>query len=364
MPPSAREPLAVLLALTETLGEDRSLEESLHAVTDAALVLIGAEHASVRLLDATKTALLCGARSGAGKEHRPLEFRANDGVIGWSVLHKESVAIDDAAHDPRFVQRAGQGFAVRSIIVEPLWSSGDVIGVLSVSSAEAGAFAGDSRLKVRLLANCSVPPVEKARLHRLAIVDDLTLAYNLRHLAPRLREEMAYARKTRSPLSFLLLDLDHFKRVNDVYGHAAGDAILRQFADGVRERVRRSDVLVRRGGEEFALIMPLTTSHEARVIAERIQETLAEKPLRFDDAAIAQTVSIGVATWDSEEGAESLERRADRAMYEAKDKGRNCVVVASEGAPDARDARTALGSRRITRGGAVRLVPKASGTRK
>ena len=337
------DPIGVLLKLTESLGEDLALEESLRAVTDAALVLLGADHASVRLLDAGRTALLSGARSGAGVGHRPLEFRRGEGVIGWAVEHRQSVAIDETADDPRFLPAGDQGFAIRSLVVEPLWSSGDLIGVLSVSSATPHFFTEESRLKVRLLANCSVSPIEKARLSRLAMIDDLTLAYNVRHLAPRLRAEMAYAHRTGAPLSFLLLDLDHFKRVNDAHGHAGGDAVLRQFADGVRERVRRADVLVRRGGEEFALIMPSTTSREAKTIAERVQETLALAPLSYGDQKIAQTVSVGVATWDGEESPESLERRADLAMYEAKDRGRNCVVVAR--ATGARDPRTALGRR-------------------
>jgi two-component system cell cycle response regulator len=339
------EPIGVLLELTHALGLDQTLETSLAAVTDAALRLVDADHASVRLLDTAKTALLSGARSGAGTEHTPLEFRRGDGIIGWAVEHRESVVVDDAPNDPRFLHAPDQGFAVRSLVVEPLWSSGHLIGVLSVSSAKAHAFGEESRLKVRLLANCSVPPIEKARLHRLAIVDDLTLAFNVRHLGPCLREEMAYAHKTSSPLSFLLLDLDHFKRVNDVHGHAVGDAVLRHFADRVRERVRRADVLVRRGGEEFALVMPATTAREAKVIAERIQETLALSPFTVDGAAIAQTVSIGVATWDAEESPEALERRADLAMYEAKDQGRNAVVVAKAGRPLARDPRTALARR-------------------
>ncbi len=339
---SAVEPISVLLQLTAELGEDRSLEDSLRAVTDAALVLVTADHASVRLLDATKTALLSGARSGAGTNHRPLDFHRGHGAIGWAVEHRESLVIDDTEADPRFVASPDQGFPIRSLVVEPLWSSGDLIGVLSVSSARPGAFDAASCLKVRLLANCSVPPIEKARLHRLATVDDLTLAFNQRQLAPRLGEEMAFAHRTSAPLSFLLLDLDHFKQVNDQHGHAAGDAVLRKFADHVRERVRRTDVLVRRGGEEFALVMPATTAEEARIIAERIQEGLAALPLDFEGRRIAQTVSIGVATWDGDESADALERRADQAMYAAKDRGRNCVVVARAGRLPPRDPRTAL----------------------
>jgi two-component system cell cycle response regulator len=126
------------------------------------------------------------------------------------------------------------------------------------------------------------------------------------------------------------MDLDHFKSVNDKYGHATGDAVLRMFADRVRKAVRRVDVLVRRGGEEFVLIMPATGATQAHATGNRIQVTLHAEPFDAEGGVhIRQTVSIGVATWDKRETPEQLERRADEAMYEAKRLGRNRVVVAT-----------------------------------
>lgn len=130
-------------------------------------------------------------------------------------------------------------------------------------------------------------------------------------------------------MSLLYLDLDHFKSVNDRHGHAVGDVVLRTFADRVRRVVRRVDVLVRRGGEEFVLIMPATGATQAHASGNRIQQSLHSEPFEVDAARIRQTVSIGVATWDKRETPEQLERRADEAMYEAKRLGRNRVVVAT-----------------------------------
>ena len=228
------------------------------------------------------------------------------------------------------MQPAGQAFVVRSIMAEPLWASDEVIGVLAVTSPERSRFTREEQLLLRLLANCSAPPIERARLRRLAMFDDITMAFNHRYLAPRVVEEMERASRAGGDVSLLYMDLDHFKSVNDRFGHAAGDAVLRLFADRVRKAVRRVDVLIRRGGEEFVLIMPQTGATQAHATATRIQQTLHQEELEIENGLkIRQTVSIGVATWDMKETPEQLERRADGAMYEAKRLGRDRVVVAT-----------------------------------
>jgi diguanylate cyclase (GGDEF)-like protein len=324
--------IEVLLQLTAQLTDDRPLEDFLKAVTDATRDLVGADHASIRLLDTQRTALLSGARSGSGEGVRPMEFKRGEGVLGWVVEHGEPARIDDVEHDARWArpQNQVQAFAIRSIMAEPLWSSGDVIGVLAVTSPARAAFDAGTQLLLRLLANCSAPPIERARLRRLAMFDDITMAFNHRYLFPRLVEEMERAGRSGSDVSLLYMDLDHFKRVNDAHGHAVGDAVLRMFADRVRKAVRRVDVLVRRGGEEFVLIMPQTGVTQAHATGNRIQQTLTAEPFDIEGGpSVPQTVSVGVATWDKHETPEQLERRADLAMYEAKRLGRDRVVVAT-----------------------------------
>ncbi|MBX3192287.1 MAG: GGDEF domain-containing protein [Labilithrix sp.] len=323
--------LDVLLQLTAQLTDDRPLEEFLKAVTDATLDLLRADHASIRLLDTSRTALLSGARSGTGEDERPMELKRGEGILGWVVEHGQPARISDVQHDSRWMKSPRpQPFDIRSIMAEPLWSSGEVIGVLAVTSPRPTAFAEEDQLLLRLLANCSAPPIERARLRRLAMFDDITMAFNHRYLNPRLVEEMERASRSAGDVSVLYMDLDHFKSVNDKHGHAVGDAVLRSFADRVRKVVRRVDVLVRRGGEEFVLIMPATGATQAHATGNRIQQTLHAEP--FEEGSglrIQQTVSIGVATWDKRETPEQLERRADEAMYEAKRLGRNRVVVST-----------------------------------
>jgi two-component system, cell cycle response regulator len=326
----AREALRVLLDLTRVLAEERPLESALTAVTDALLRLLPGEHASVRLLDETRTELIAGGRSGRGVNNAPLHFRRGEGVAGWVAEHADIARIDDAAHDVRFMPRRGQGFEVSSMLAVPLLSSGEVVGVLAVSSSLPNAYTVDDEVMARLVANCTVPPLEKARLARLTLTDPTTLAYNQRYLMPRLREEFERASRTGEALSILFVDLDHFKDVNDTWGHAVGDIVLRAFADRVRPVVRRYDVLVRRGGDEFVLIMPGGTIAEACDVAGRMRAAMSDVPIvAGDGVSIKQTVSIGAAEWNRLELPDGLDRRADAAMYEAKSGGRDRVVVAS-----------------------------------
>lgn len=314
--------IAVLLALTERLAEETSLEESLAAVSDAALVLLPADHASIRLVDASGDELLASARSGRGIEHHSVPLRKGEGVAGWVLAHARPALVGDARSDSRFLQAIDQGFAIGSIVAAPLLQARRPIGVLSASSSVPGAFDASHERLARLLASCSVPALERARLHRLAVTDDLTLAYNGRYLLPRLQDEL----RRPQTISVAMLDLDHFKRVNDGFGHARGDAVLRAFCDRVRDKTRRTDLLVRRGGEEFVLVLPSTDHEQALALAERIRRSVAE-PAFDDDAGppIRQTVSIGVATWDGVESAEDLLHRADMALYAAKSAGRDRV---------------------------------------
>ncbi len=329
---SPLDPISVLLELTEALSSAASLEAALSAVTGAALQLLPADHASVRLLDPTHTTLLASARSGSGSAHPQVSLRAGEGIAGWSLESGRSVHVDDVRTDGRFKQASGQGFAIGSMVAAPLCASGKVVGVLSASSPIVGAFAARDERMAQLLANCSVPPLERARLERLAMTDELTLAFNARYLRSQLGRSLELSGDEPGP-SLLLVDLDDFKRVNDTLGHAAGDGVLRGFADRVRATVRQLDALVRRGGDEFALVMPDATIEQARAVAERLRRSLAEQPFDVGGQSVLQTVSIGVAAWDCRENAEALEARADRALYAAKSRGRNVVVVAAEERP-------------------------------
>lgn len=170
----------------------------------------------------------------------------------------------------------------------------------------------------------------RTRLDELARTDDLTGACNRRHFFEVAALECKRARRHRLPLSVLLLDADDFKRVNDVYGHATGDAALRAIGRACFASVRQGDVVARYGGEEFVVLLPHAPLEGARVVAERIRARVAAVPLEEAGQSIPLTVSIGMATAaEGQEEIEGLIKRADDAMYEAKRRGKNRVETAA-----------------------------------
>jgi diguanylate cyclase (GGDEF)-like protein len=165
-------------------------------------------------------------------------------------------------------------------------------------------------------------------LETLAAVDWLTGLYNRRHFETLAHAELARSQRYVRPMSILLIDIDHFKAVNDRYGHAAGDRVLQAVAAVCQAAKRDADVVARVGGEEFALVLPETTDIAATQFAERLRAQIRDWSLSIDGRTLALTVSIGVAGATlSTSGVGELMRRADQALYEAKRSGRNRVVV-------------------------------------
>jgi two-component system cell cycle response regulator len=174
--------------------------------------------------------------------------------------------------------------------------------------------------------------LEAARLtHALTVRDPLTGLYNRRHLQERLWAEVAFARRHGTPLSLLLVDVDHFKQINDGHGHAAGDAVLRALAKDLTTLTREEDVLARYGGEEFALVARGIDKKATLLLAERIRSSVEAQRLPIEGGNLSCTVSIGVAYCDSGEevSAQQMFEAADRALYACKDGGRNRVSLAT-----------------------------------
>jgi two-component system cell cycle response regulator len=167
----------------------------------------------------------------------------------------------------------------------------------------------------------------------MAVTDPLTGLHNRRYIASRLRQAMDMANNGGAPVSVMLADIDHFKRVNDTYGHEGGDIVLRDFAKRLGGALRALDLAARYGGEEFVIVMPGAGQAEAEAAAERLRAIIAAEPFDLGGGErMKVTVSIGVAQALREEEPESLMRRADQALYRAKADGRNRVEAADQAA--------------------------------
>ncbi|MBW3592878.1 MAG: diguanylate cyclase, partial [Actinobacteria bacterium] len=237
--------------------------------------------------------------------------------------------------DGEEVARAGRTDAPREPYGIPLGDDGDEVGVLILVPPDGG-FSPEVHELANWLAVQSWTALENARLHlrleRQAVTDGLTELPNRRQFEESLTGEVTRVQRFGGSLALIVADLDDFKRVNDRYGHLAGDEVLRVFADVLRETVREIDVPVRYGGEEFAILLPQTDAEGAEQVAERIRASLEERSMEVaPGVAVRVTASFGVATYPDEPDEDALIAAADRALYRAKAMGKN-VVVAGTGA--------------------------------
>jgi diguanylate cyclase (GGDEF)-like protein len=163
-------------------------------------------------------------------------------------------------------------------------------------------------------------------IYRLMTVDGLTQIFNRRYFNEALEREVNRSKRYSRVLSLIAFDLDHFKAINDTYGHLVGDSVLRLIASAVKPRLRREDIFARTGGEEFAVLLPEIGMEGALVTAEKIRNIAQSTPLKHEQEQIRCTVSLGVATLlEDETSPEDLYKRADERLYEAKQSGRNRV---------------------------------------
>jgi diguanylate cyclase (GGDEF)-like protein len=234
---------------------------------------------------------------------------------------------------------------VREFCVAPLRLGKHVHGVLAVAGQDSAFTPGDADLVASTAEQVSLA-LERYRflavVQRQASIDDLTGLYNHRFLIDSLGQQVALAERLGTSLAILMLDIDHFKALNDTHGHHAGDLALTTFARTVVSNVRRADLAARYGGEEFVVLMPNTSAQEAFVVAEKIRAAVAATEVELPErVAVRLTVSVGVAAYPEDtNSAAELFGLADDALYEAKRLGRDLTRMTSRGRPSmVQDAR-------------------------
>lgn len=294
----------------------------------------GADVGALAVYDHVERALRVCATYGypnAIVEH--LRLVPGEGLIGGVFASGKTLLKGKGAPSVELPRRIR--YRTESCIVLPLKSSGSVLGVVAVADpAGREAFDRSHVRALHLLAPPAAFALERERLRdeiaevaRAATIDPVTGLTNRQYLDSRLEAEMQRARRLRHPLAVLLVDLDDFKRVNDTWGHAEGDRLLRDVSDLLRESVRIFDVCARYGGEEFAIVMPGADQDVAMTVAERVRRAV-DSAYRDRTSSVHITLSVGVAMLRPEDTQETLLGRADFALLDAKASGKNAVRIA------------------------------------
>jgi diguanylate cyclase (GGDEF)-like protein len=323
---------AVLFEIGKLVGSDLDPGVLLSRISELICQLLDAQACSVMLLDAPRQRLLAKAAYGLRTERmHTLSFAIGEGVAGWVVKHGETALIDDVSTDERFVQLTDARTPIAAMLCVPLMARGEPVGVVTATSATPGAFGSHHLELLRFIAMTIALDIENVRLHRVAVTDILTGAYNREFLAQRLPTEIETAMTHEHALSLAMVDVDHFKTVNDRYGHEVGDEVLAEISRRLRSAIRGGDILVRYGGEEFLVVLPRADAGRAWEVGERMRARVAQRSIEAAGIDLLIKVSIGIAQMRSpklRESAAELIRRADAALYQAKARGRNRVEVA------------------------------------
>ncbi|RMG18484.1 MAG: GGDEF domain-containing protein [Deltaproteobacteria bacterium] len=177
----------------------------------------------------------------------------------------------------------------------------------------------------KFLSGGNIETAYHEEIYRMTIMDGLTQVYNKRYFLETLEREMARSARFDRPLHLVIFDIDHFKRINDEYGHIAGDFVLRELAGLVKAMTRREETLARYGGEEFAIIIPEAPTPKVRRYAEKMRREIEARTFAFEERVIPVTISVGVAPMPDTDDAQEFIKAADMKLYEAKRSGRNRV---------------------------------------
>jgi len=318
---------------------DTAAEEDFDFLTELAATICGVPYAFVSLVDADRV----WYKSTYGNK-AAMQSPRDDDYCSWAILEASHLCIPDLTRDARtsgISLTTGAPFYKMYCGANLFSASGHSIGVLCVLDTKPGAPSARQvalleRLSRQVMALIELRAKERAlvaalgRMEQLATHDELTGLLNRRALMALLQREVAHSRRLQTPLAVLMFDLDHFKSINDTHGHALGDAVLRGVGTILRERMRVSDSAGRYGGEEFCVMLPGADAHGACQLADELRIAIAGAVYAAAGVQVTATASFGVAACAGgrDADADQLLLQADRALYQAKVAGRNCICRA------------------------------------
>jgi diguanylate cyclase (GGDEF)-like protein len=323
-----------LVDVTKALSASRDIETILASIADGVLSLLEADMVAVVAHDERRQPTLRLERTANGKPPTGAFSRT---LIDQVLTTGEPVFVLDTDLVDTVRSQSIQSLRLRTVVCAPLRAQGEIHGVLYAHSTNPlNAFTDLTRKLFLAFCDHASIAIDNARLYAMSITDPMSRLYNHAYCLRRLDEEIGRARRYKRTVGFLLLDIDHFKQINDRYGHRTGDAVIHAVASVLWATTRRSDIPARYGGDEFAVVMPEIGDDSDRppskVVAERIRSSVGA--LELDNLRL--TGSVGIATYPAdgryEETCWELIERADRALYRAKELGRDRVCVATAAA--------------------------------
>ncbi|MDP8260601.1 MAG: diguanylate cyclase [Candidatus Gygaella obscura] len=343
---TSRDRLKLAREMTTVIDTSRyissilDLDELLEKIMDKAIQLVGAERGVILLYreetEDTPQLEVRVARNISRNEVETDMFNTSRGIIERVIREKQSIVIDDASKEDGLRQEFSViKYGLRSIVCLPIIAREDLLGVIYLENRLVSGIANREDLKVlELIVRQAGISIENAILYKRAITDSLTSLYNRNFFDNYLVKSVNQANRYNSFLSILMIDIDDFKRINDSYGHRAGDLVLKSVSVIFGKRIRKSDLVARYGGEEFVVILPATSIEGAKRAAETIRSLVEESSFLFDaqtekkeQVDLKVTISIGVAQLIFGEDRLQLLEKADQAMYKAKSLGKNRVEI-------------------------------------
>lgn len=322
-----------LRKLAEDLARMLSIEEVTKTIVDQAFQFISRGNYCVITMVQSEGARLPVIAQKTMSHMDQFICQEGNGYDLWVIRNRKRLIVTDSQSDFRFAsQTQVNSDGLRSLIVTPLMSDGRVMGTFGLYSRHSNVYTHDDLRLLDAIATLASSAISNSMLYErtneLAIRDSLTGLYVRRYFYSRLKEEYRRALLSHKPLSVLMCDLDHFKSLNDQFGHQAGDLILTQFTQ-VLSQFTEGAVVARYGGEEFAVIFPETTKQQALQCAEQIRRAVEETQFQVRRQDVRVTVSIGLANLpDDTQEIDALVHKADEALYAAKKAGRNQVCSA------------------------------------
>ncbi len=329
--------LSLLYSIGKAMNYISDLKNLLQYILSQAIDIASAEKGSIMLYsletDRLNIRVLAGLEDTEYQEKvnnneiRCRSFKPGEGIAGRVFMTSKPMIVNNIREDDLFIN--SETSYVHSIACIPMIVYSDVVGVINVTNKKKGKeFTEEDVEMLKAVADQAAVAVNKAQLWDMAVTDSLTGLYVRRYFMVKLQEEIHRAERYGKRLSVIMADLDRFKKINDTYGHDAGDRALKAISKFLQKNIRDVDAIARYGGEEFVMLIPDTDKEAAYCLAQRLRAELAK--VKLEDLPPI-TISLGIATYPSDStDIEELIKKADAAMYEAKQKGRNRVVKYSK----------------------------------